>query len=270
MFRHRGLIRTLVVRELKSRYLGSAFGGVWAVLNPLFMLAVYTFVFSIVLSIRFEQAGVEAGSEPDNLYNAFFLFCGMVPWTSFAECLHRSTTTVIENANLIKKTAFPSVILPVSVALFTFVNELIGLSLLVLVLAIFMGKASVFIVLFPLLAVLKLVFTMGFGYLFAAVNVFVRDFIHLIGLLTTLWMFMTPVFYPLKAVRDKLGEDSFFLFLYQLNPMTHVISAYRAIFVEGRLPDLSGSLAFVAVTGGVFAFGYLLFVSSSHRFADEI
>lgn len=261
--RHRDLIRTLVVRELKARYLGSSFGAVWAILNPLIMLAVYTFVFSGVLKIRFQESA-------DPLMNAFNLFCGMVAWNSFAESLHRCTMTVIENANLIKKTAFPSMILPVSVALFTFVNEIICLTLLVLALAVFQGEFHWTIVLFPLLAAVKLLFTVGFGYLFAAVNVFVRDFVHLIGLLITLWMFLTPVFYPVSAVKDFLDKNPKVLFLYQLNPMTHVISAYRAIFIEGRVPDLSGAMIFLGVTAVVFTVGYLLFVTSSHRFADEI
>jgi len=260
---HRDLIRTLVVRELKARYLGSSFGAVWAVLNPLIMLAVYTFVFGELIGIRF-------GVDDDTVSRAFYLFCGMMAWNSFAECLHRCTTTVIENANLIKKTAFPSMILPVSVALFTFVNELIGLALLVIALAIFKGTFSPWIALYPVLASVKLLFTIGFGYLFAVVNGFVRDFVHLMGLLMTLWMFMTPVFYPISLVQNKLGPNSFLFRLYSLNPMTQLISAYRAILIEGRAPDLSGAPAFFLIAAAVFALGYLLFVTSSHRFADEI
>ena len=163
----------------------------WAVLNPLVMLAVYTFVFGTLIGIKW-------GLEDDTVTQAFKLFCGMLAWNSFAESLHRCTTTIIENANLIKKTAFPSMILPVSVALYTIVNEMIGLALLVLALLIFKGEFSPWIALYPALALVKLLFTVGFGYLFAVVNVFVRDFVHLMGLLMTLWMFMTPVFYPIS------------------------------------------------------------------------
>ena len=264
LYRYRSLIATLVRREIKGRYLQSAFGGVWAVLNPLVMLAVYTFVFSGILRGRIPDTEMSPDRASSQFTFALYLFCGMIPWTAFAEGLHRSTSIVIENANLIKKVAFPSEILPVYVVLYTVVNEAIGLGLLIVASLIFMHKVSFFIVLYPVLLLLKIVFSFGMAYFFAGFNVFVRDFAHLIGLFTTLWMFLTPIFYFRETIPEKLR------WILALNPMYHLINAYRDIFLNGRMPSPAGVGIFLLFAVMAFAVGYLFFVNSKHKFADEI
>ncbi len=263
-FHYRNLIATLVKREIKGRYLHSAFGGVWAVLNPLVMLAVYTFVFSGILRTPLPAQALASDTAGSQFVFALYLFCGMVPWMSFAEGLNRSTSIVMENSNLIKKVAFPSEILPIYVVLYTVVNEAIGLGLLLVASLLFLHRISMFIWLYPLLLLLKIVFTFGIAYLFSGFNVFVRDFGHVIGLILTLWMFLTPIFY----FRDTIPEE--LRWLLGFNPMYHLINAYRDVFLNDRMPSLIGLGIFLGFAVGIFAAGYLFFMGSKHKFADEI
>jgi len=259
--RHRGLIATFVKRDLKGRYAGSALGTVWTVAQPLMLLAVYTFVFSQVLRIDFTPKG----SAPVPPYwNALFLFAGMVPWLAFSETLGRSTAVILENGNLIKKVAFPSEVLPFYLVLYGLVNMLVGIVILV-VGAAWLGippGASLFWL--PLLLVLQGLFTLGLGYLLSALNVFVRDTMQVIGLLLTIWMLLTPIFYPIWAVPPGFAP------VLQWNPMLHLIAAYRAVFVEGRAPSPDGLVIMGGVALGTLFLGYVCFVRSKHRFADEI
>jgi lipopolysaccharide transport system permease protein len=264
LYLYRGLIATLVRRELKGRYLNSAFGGVWAVLNPIVMLVVYTFVFSGILPGKVPVTSMPAETAESHFAFALYLFCGMIPWLAFAEGLHRSTSIVIENSNLIKKVAFPSEILPVYVVLYTVVNEAIGLGLLIVASVIFFQKLSIFVVFYPVLLALKLLFSFGIAYFFAGFNVFVRDFSHVIGLFLTLWMFLTPIFYFRETIPEHLR------WLLALNPMYHLINGYRDVFLNARMPAAESLAIFLAFALAVFAGGYLFFLGTKHKFADEI
>jgi homopolymeric O-antigen transport system permease protein len=264
LYRNRGLISTLVRREIKGRYLQSAFGGFWAIVNPLFMLVVYTFVFSGIFKI----ATPKSAATSQTMAAALYIFCGMVPWSAFAEGLHRSTMIVMENSNLIKKVAFPSEILPVYVVVYTVVNELIGMSLLVLGGIVLLHRVSPFLFVYPLLLAMRVLFSFGMSYLFAAFNVFVRDFSHIVGLVVTMWMFLTPIFY--FADNLDTSHDAWILDILSLNPMFHLINAYRDVFLNERMPSLPGLGIFLAYAVVVFAAGYLFFMSSKNKFADEI
>ncbi|MBI1852399.1 MAG: ABC transporter permease [Planctomycetes bacterium] len=265
LYRYRGLISTLVRREIKGRYLQSAFGGIWAVVNPLFMLVVYTFVFSGIFHVEAPATAALKTEGQKTVAAALYIFCGMIPWMAFAEGLHRSTMIVMENANLIKKVAFPSEILPVYVVLYTVVNELIGLGLLVIATAILLHTVSPFLFMYPVLLAMRILFSFGISYFFAGFNVFVRDFGHVVGLVVTMWMFLTPIFY----FREKIGEEWVRTVL-GFNPMYHLINSYRDVFLNGRMPALDSLGIFLAFALVFFTVGYLFFMSSKHKFADEI
>jgi lipopolysaccharide transport system permease protein len=264
LYRYRGLIATLVRREIKGRYLQSTFGGIWAILNPLVMLVVYTFVFSGIFKVPLPSKTGASPQVGEHMLAALYIFCGMIPWTAFAEGLHRSTMIILENANLIKKVAFPSEILPIYVVLSTVVNEAIGLALLITASLLLLHRLSAFILLYPLLLALKLLFSFGIAYFFAGFNVFVRDFSHLVGLAITMWMFLTPIFYFREVIPEELR------WILAINPMYHLINAYRDIFLDARLPSAQGIGIFLAFALTFFAGGYLFFMTSKHKFADEI
>jgi ABC-type polysaccharide/polyol phosphate export permease len=259
--RHRGLIATFVKRDLKGRYAGSALGSVWAVAQPLVLLAVYSFVFGQIIKMDFRPPGVQKLPEA---WTAFFLFSGMVPWLAFSETLGRSTVVILENGNLIKKVAFPSEVLPIYLVVYGLVNMLIGIAILVLG-SIYVGLTpGPSLAWLPLLLLLQAMFTLGLGYLLSALNVFVRDTMQVMGLLLTIWMFLTPIFYLVSMVPAGAQRAL------RWNPMLHLIEAYRAVFVDRVSPSPDSLVVFGGVALGTLFLGYVCFARSKHRFADEI
>lgn len=242
--RQRNLIWNFVRRDLRSRYVGSLMGFFWSVIHPLVLLAAYTFVFSIV----FDQRPYRSAT--DNF--AVFLFCGILPWLYFQDTLVRSCGCVVENANLIRKTLFPSEILPVSLLLSNLVSHLIGLAILFGVL-IYLGLLSWTVVFLPVYLLFLMVICLGLGWLVAALQVFLRDSLQIVSVALVFWFWFTPVFYTLELVPDPyrvwLG----------LNPLAWVVHGYRDSLLEGRVPRLTemavlGVLALVVVVGGGVVF----------------
>lgn len=224
--RHRELIITFVVRELKGRYMGSTLGMLWTVIHPLILLVVYVFVFSKIIGVRYSLG-------PSSLENfALYMFCGMVPWLAFSEAVGRSPTLLFENGNLIKRVAFPSEILPFYVVIAGLVNLFIGVAIIIAASLIIFQHISIALLLFPVLLVFQVIFTLGLAYFLSAINVFIRDVQQAIPVFLTLWMFLTPIFYPLEIVPKEFRK---FLFL---NPMTYVVNGYRDMFLE-RIKEIT-------------------------------
>lgn len=253
----RHTIRYLVQKDLKGRYAGSIMGFFWTVVHPIITLLVFTFLFSIVLKVRF---GPEGGTANFALY----LFCGLLPWLAFQEAVVRSTTVIIDNANLVKKVVFPTKILPVYLVISSFITELIGLVILISAVVLMTGKLSFYIAFFPLLALLQLLFTLGVSWIFACINVFFRDIAHVVGVLLTIWMYSTPIVYPAEVV------PSNFKMLITVNPMSHLVIAYRDIFLNGKPPEAIGLAILVVASAAIFAIGYKVFTEAAPSFPDLI
>lgn len=253
----RGLIRTFVVRDLKARYIGSFMGLFWSVIHPIVLLVSYTFVFSVIFKHR---------PLPDTGTTSFplFLFCSILPWLFFQETLQRSSTVILENANLVTKTLFPSEILPLTVLLSSLVNHLIGFAILLCIIFFTIGKVSLFILLVPVYFFLLMLFTMGIAWFVSSLNVFVRDVSQVLSVVLTFWFWFTPIFYSMDRFPPKL------LFLVQCNPMAHVVVGYRDCLLRMRMPDL-GILAIFAVSSVViFAAGGLFFRKTKREFVDVL
>ncbi len=275
--RHRRLLRDFVVRDLKGRYIGSSMGFFWSIVFPLINLATYTFVFRLVLNMRW-------GNQQPGEQVVVMMFLGIVVWSAFAETISRSTNTLVENSNLIQKVVFPSEVLPLYLAVSSWVNMCIGL-VFVFGAAFWWGYVNpaepveiplqpgespfapfMFgapLVLLPLLFVLQVTFALGLGYLLAALNLFVRDVFHLIGVALTVWMFSTPIFYPAELVRTK-G----FGWVLDLNPMAWLIDAYRDVVLFARWPDFALLGRFALFAAVLFALGAAFFQKSKSRFPD--
>lgn len=250
-------IKYLVLRDLKGRYAGSMMGFFWTVVNPIITLLVFTFLFSIVLKVRF---GPEGGTANFALY----LFCGLLPWLAFQEAVVRSTTVIIDNANLVKKVVFPPKVLPIYLAISSFIIELVGLGILVAAALLLTGKLSIYIVFFPLLALLQLVFTLGVSWILACINVFFRDVAHIVGVFLTVWMYSTPIVYPAEIVPPN------FKALMAINPMSHLVVSYRDIFLNGKPPEAVGMIILAAAAVAAFAAGYKIFTAAAPTFSDHI
>jgi lipopolysaccharide transport system permease protein len=210
---------------------------------------------------------------------ALLMLAGIVVWHSFAESLSRATNTLVENSNLIQKVVFPSEVLPAYLTISSLINMGIGLAVVVLGVAWFaytgegatavdprfaigLGRGLLFL---PILIAVQAVFMLGMGYVFATLNMFARDTFHLIGVLLTVWMFMTPIFYPARLVGDAgLG------WVLRINPMYWLIDTYRRVIVYGWFPGWSRVVAFALVALLVLYLGSTFFLAQKRRFPDLV
>ena len=251
------LILSLARRELLARYKGSVLGIIWAVLNPVVMIAIYTFIFAEIFGARF------GGSHSPWDY-ALYLFCGLLPWTMFQETLQASATTIVTHANLVKRVVFPLEALPIAQALSALANQMFGtLVLLVAVVALRQGLHASILWL-PLLIVPQLLLTLGAAWLIAALGVFLRDIAQGISLFLMAWMYLTPIIYPESLVPERYRP------LININPFSPLIRSYRLTLIEGAAPDWLGLAYFSAFALVSFLFGYWWFARTRKNFADVI
>ena len=254
--RYRGLIQSLVARELKARYRGSILGFFWSFFNPLLLLLVYSFVFDKVLQARSEHATPYA----------LFLFCGLLPWTWFATSLTEASGVLISGGNLIKKVLFPAEILPIVSVLSNMVHYLLGLPILAVFLVYYQKPLhATELAWFPIVLVVQLVLTLGFALLLSALTVHFRDIRDILSNLLTVWFFLTPIIYPWQ---DAPASIKRFL---NLNPFMHLAVSYQEIlFFEGPF----GHLKWLLLLGGLsclfFLFGYFVFDRLRDSFAEEV
>ena len=196
LWKNRDLVRGFVVRDLKARYVGSSMGFFWSVIVPFLYLFIFMVVFSLILKSRWAD-----DAEPAE--TALIMLVGILSWQAFSETLSRATNCLVENANLIQKVVFPSEILPAFLTISSLINMLIGLPITVVGVWLFADqKPGLSYLMLPVLIVLQAVFTVGLGYFLSTLNLFLRDTFHLIGVLTMVWMFGTPIFYPAHLVKS--------------------------------------------------------------------
>ncbi len=253
---HRGLIKHMVIRDLRSRYVGSAMGFFWSVIHPLVLLVSYTFVFSIVLK---QPLGPQAGTSSFAIY----LFCSILPWLVFQETLSRSSNVIVDHANLITKTLFPAEILPLSVLIANLVNHLIGLGIFLAIVVFYLQKVSFFFLLAPVYLFALLLFSLGLSWFVSSVQVFLRDTAQIVTVVLTFWFWFTPIMFDEKRLQK-------WSFIMRINPIAEVVSAYRKCFLSLEWPTLNG-LVFLYVTSLlVFAAGGLFFRYTKRSFADVL
>lgn len=259
LWHNRSLIWQMTRREVVGRYRGSLMGLAWSFFNPLLMLVIYTFVFSVVFKARWGVGGEESRAD-----FAIILFVGMIVHGLFAECINRAPGLILSNVNYVKKVVFPLEILPwvaLGSALFNSLVSTVVLLLAQLIINQSLPWTSVF---FPLV-LLPLVFAgMGFAWFLAALGVFVRDIGQVTGIFTTVLMFMSPVFYPMSALPK---EYQVWL---QLNPLTLIIEESRKILILGSLPDWP-SIGITLLAGlAIASAGFWWFQKTRKGFADVL
>jgi ABC-2 type transport system permease protein len=268
---HLELLRMLVIKDLKIRYKASAIGLFWSLLNPLLMMLVYTAIFGVVFKSQRPEFPI-------------FVLSGLLAWNFFGTVLPPATLSVVGNSNLIKKTRFPTSLLPLSVVLSGFVNFLISLVLLVGLLVLYRHPVGLPLVWLPALLVAQVFFTAGLSLLLSSLNVLFRDVEHFLGIILTVWFFATPIIYPREAVQGSRLAGA----ILNVNPMTWLIDAYQTIFygkpdavVSGGAthyvgtftaawPDLLPTVGFVALSVVTLVIGFTVFVRLSRRFAEEV
>lgn len=257
-WRNRGLLRTMTRREIQGRYRGSLFGLCWAVLNPLFMLAVYTFVFSVIFNARW---GGGSGSKSEF---ALVLFAGLIIFNLFAECFNSAPRIIPANVNYVKKVIFPLDLLlwmNLGAALF---HALISLGVWVFAYFILCGVPPVTIFYLPLVLIPLGAFIMGVTWILASLGVFLRDVAQVVGLLTTVLMFLTPIFYPITALPESYRP------LLLLNPLMPAIELGRNVMFFGKQPDWVLLGGYYVATGFIAWLGFAWFQKTRKGFADVL
>jgi len=255
--RYRGLIQTLVVRDLKARYRGSVLGFFWSFINPLLLLLIYNFVFSTVMP----------GVRPADLEPyALFMFCGILPWTWFSSSLPESSSTLLSGGNLIKKVLFPAEVLPIVTVLANLAHFFLGLPILVAFLVYYRRPLDpVELLWFPVIVLVQLVLTVGLALLLSALTVHFRDLKDLLGNLLTLWFFATPIIYPISQAPEYMR------WAMNLNPMTHLAISYQEVlFYVGPHGHWRWLMSLAVLAVMIFLLGYFVFDRLRDSFAEEV
>jgi len=257
LVRHRGLIQSLVARELKARYRGSVLGFFWSFINPLILLTIYSVVFATFLPNRSQLI------EPYGL----FLFCGLLPWTWFASSLNEASTSLVAGGNLIKKVLFPAEVLPLVSVLSNMVHFVLGLPILAAFLLYFEHTPDLLdLVWFPVVVLIQLIFTAGLALLLAALTTFFRDIRDLLSHVLTFWFFATPIIYPWFQP----GLERFQIW-FKWNPFTHLAVSYQELlFFHGPFGQLPWVLLLGALSLGWFLVAYWVFDRLRDSYAELV
>lgn len=259
--KHQTLIFQLAKREIISRYRGSFLGILWTIINPILMLAVYTFVFGFVFKVRLDPS---VSFENDHFSFALLLFSGLIVYNIFSETLSRAPGLVLANTNYVKKIIFPLEILPWVNLGATLFHALISVSVLLIAFLSINHFIHWTIIFIPVILAPFLLLTVGISWFLAATGVFVRDIGQFIGLLLTMLLFLSPVFYPAAALPDSLRDYLF------LNPLSFIIEQLRAVILHGQLPDWVG-LGIYTLIAWLFAqLGFVWFEKTRKGFADVL
>ncbi|MBX3414314.1 MAG: ABC transporter permease [Pirellulales bacterium] len=253
------LVRQMLRREILGRYEGSFLGLFWCVLNPLLMLAVYTFIFSVVFQRTW-------GVDPNETVGSYavVLYAGLVVFYIFAEVATPAPSIVTSNPNLVTKVVFPLEILPLVRTLAALVRALPSVVILFFSVWIVQGYVPWTFVLFPLVVVPMALLTLGVAYFLAFLGVFVRDVAHSMGMIIRIVFYLSPVFYPISIVPERLRSWLW------LHPIARIVEDSRSVTVFGQLPDWGGLAVATLLSALIAWLGYVVFMSFKHAFADVI
>lgn len=251
------MIRSMVIRDIRSRYMGSYLGFFWSVIHPLTQLLLYYFLFSVVMKMRL-------GAEYGGTSFAIWLIAGLLPWMFFTEVVTRSPGAVLEQSSVIKKMVFPSEILPFVHLTAAMVNHFIGLTILFGFLIV-LGYGLSIHVLFVFLYLFVIgIFALGISWLLSSLNVFLRDIGQVISVIINIWFFLTPITYPAHMIPPHVNV------LLRLNPMMHAVDGYRMALLGKADMDIKG-LAYLLLVGvASFVIGGLIFQKLKPAFADVL
>ena len=252
LYNYREMIVSLVKKDLRGRYKGSVLGFLWTFINPLFQLIIYTIVFSTIM-----RMGI------DKFY--MFLFVALVPWIFFNACLQQGATSIMDNKEMVKKIYFPRLVLPLSFVTSCFVNMLLSFAVIFAVIFVTgFGVNFVALLFLPLIMLIEYILALGIAFITSACTVYVRDLQHILSIVGLGWMYLTPVVYPSSMVPEK------YLTLFNLNPMTPIIMAYRDILYYKKIPQMNTLIQ--AATMGVVLIIVGVAVSSrlQRNFVEEL
>jgi lipopolysaccharide transport system permease protein len=253
---NRNVLKNLIIRDLKRRYVGSIGGFLWSVVHPLVLLISYTFMFGVIFPA---PMGPEVGTDSF----AIFVLCGLLPWILFSDTLVRNCSAISDNAPLITKTVMPAEILPISITVSNLIHHMIGLGILLLVMTAFYSVhlSAFWILLYMLMLVLL---AQGLGWIVAGLHVFLRDTIQALQIIMLLWFFFTPILYTIDRVPMKFRRFA------GLNPMALIISGYRSSLLHVAQPALAQIVVVLFASVAVFIVGAWFFRHTKPAFPDVL
>lgn len=251
IYNYRELLKSNVKKEIRGRYKNSILGIMWSFLNPLLQLLVYAVIFGALLGGN------------DSTYH-IYICVALIPWTYFTTTITQAAFTIIGNGDIIKKVYFPREILPISVVTSGAVNFVIS-TIIILAFVIFSGIGiSKYILLYPFILLVQYVLLLGISFIVSAITVYFRDLEHIIGIILMAAFYGTPIVYRLEQLPANLQ------ILMKLNPMTHLINAYRAIFYYHQLPDIKMLSILLIASIGLTVVGYFIFKKLQKGFAEQL
>ncbi|MCR5110876.1 MAG: ABC transporter permease [Ruminococcus sp.] len=252
LYAYRQMIFSLVRKDLRGRYKGSALGFLWTFINPLLQLVVYTVVFSFILKTNIERYYL-------------YLFVALIPWIFFSSSITVGAASVVAQKDLIKKIYFPRMVIPISYVTSCFVNMLLCF---IVIFAVILVSGAGFnfaaLLTLPVIMVVEYILALGMALLTSAVTVYFRDLEHILGIVSMVWMYMTPIMYDRSIVPERL------LPIFNLNPMTHIISCYRDVLYRKEMPDLLSLISAAALGIFFLILGGIVFNRLQRRFAEEL
>ncbi|MEO7016691.1 MAG: ABC transporter permease [Leifsonia sp.] len=268
----RELLANLTLREIRGQYKRTIFGQLWSLVNPLASMLVYTIVFAFILRAT-PPPGDPSGL---NIYPVWLL-CGLLPWSFFATVVQSGMGSLISNAGLVQKVYFPRIVLPLSTVGAVGFNWLFEMTVLVIVLAICGSWILPWLPAVVMMMVLLAVFAAGLAMILSIVNVHFRDTQHFVAILLQIWMFLTPIIYPISLIQERSGHHGGLLGtqitiydIYRLNPMERFVAVFRNLLYDNRWPALEDVAFCVVAAVVVFALGLMTFSKNEHKLAEAL
>ena len=249
-------LRNLAAKDFRIRYRNMALGILWSVINPLVMLGVLTFIFSYV----YPAAGVK--------FFPVFVLLGLVGFNLFSRCVTQGTVSVLENAPLVKKVAFPRLLIPLSAVISQLMDGLIMICILAVLIVVFGVPVTWHYLWLPLIYLVEIAFILGVSLITSALNVYYRDMRYLVESGLTILFWLTPIFYPLSAIKNNLPSVVYYLYL--VNPLAGCIHSTRLAVLEGKGPDPFAFGIAVGVTVATLLTGLIMFEVLQKKFADRM
>jgi lipopolysaccharide transport system permease protein len=259
LYLNRHLLRQLTRRDIESRYRGSYLGMVWSLVTPLLMLAIYTFVFSVIFQARWRP-----DAPVDRIEFAITLFAGLIAFNMFAECANRAPSLIVSSPNYVKRAVFPLEILPVSVLGSALFQAAVSLCVLVAGLLLMRHAVPMTLVLVPLVMIPLAALSLAVAWFLAALGVYLRDTANAVGIVTQMLFFVTPLFYPVEAVPARFRP------LLWLNPLTPIVDGFRRVVVWGQPLDMTAWVAVTLMSLVALVLGYTWFMKTKVGFANVV
>jgi len=272
VFAARELLANLTLREIRGKYKRTVFGQLWSLANPLALMLIYTFVFALIFRIQPDKG------DPSGLdVFALWLLCGLLPWTFLATVLNVGVGSLVANAGLIQKVYFTRIVLPLSLVGSSVYNWLFEMAVLIVALTVVGGFVLPWIPLVLVAMVIMAIFVAGIVLLLSIANVYFRDTQYFISIVLQLWMYLSPVIYPLSMVQDVsrdiggiAGTPITLEGIYTVNPMVHFIEVFRNLMYDNRWPDPAEWLICLAWAAGTFVVGMIVFRANEKRLAEAL